>query len=256
MNLVKYWENIDINELPIVHTDDKSILNTAVCNFSSYSQYIDSDEFKRKKNPFHLGLVPVPYVGNLEKADIYILLLNPGFSVLNYYEEYENNEMRNILKKNINQDFLDCDFPFFFLNPKYLWTGGGQYWSSKLESVLQEMSLIRKYDYSRALFELSNRLAVLELIPYHSKSYNLKRKYENELGSKREMLKYVNNILVQKAKLDNAVIIITRKVDQWNLPNHTNIIKYGNTEARSAHLTVDSKGGAAIIRRIKRKEFA
>jgi hypothetical protein len=256
MNFIEFWRETKIGKSPIIHQGDEGILSVENCNYRSYIQYANSAEFNDKKNQFHLGLIPVPFAGDINRADIFILLLNPGFSIINYYEEFEDKGLRRTLERNLYQDFSKCNYPFFCLDPQYLWTGGGQYWVSKLDSVINEVSHIRKCNYTTALHELANRIAVFELIPYHSKSYRLKKKVEDSLSSKNEMLNYVNSNLVTKAKKNKAIIIVTRKVSQWNLPDDNNIIKYNNSEARSAHLTANSRGGQAIIQLIKNKRFA
>jgi hypothetical protein len=37
----------------------------------------------------HLGLLPQPFFGDLRRASIYVLLLNPGLGPDDYYDEYE-----------------------------------------------------------------------------------------------------------------------------------------------------------------------
>ena len=44
----------------------------------SFDSYVDDDVFGLPDRRLHLGLVPAPYLGNLARADIFLLLLNPG----------------------------------------------------------------------------------------------------------------------------------------------------------------------------------
>jgi hypothetical protein len=57
-------------------------------------------------------------------------------------------------------------------------------------------------------------------------------------------------VLVPKAVDDKAVIIVTRQVKMWNLPEHRNIVIYEGGETRSAHLTLTSRGGQAIAKHL------
>ncbi len=64
------------------------------------------------------------------------------------------------------------------------------------------------------------------------------------------MTEYVLGEVVPKAKRGEAVIIVTRSVRGWGLPIHKNIVVYEGAESRSAHLTLNSRGGKMIARRI------
>ena len=57
---------------------------------------------------------------------------------------------------------------------------------------------------------------------------------------------YVQDVLVNRAQSRECIIIATRKVREWNLPKHENILIYGKNESRGAFLTPNSKGGDAI----------
>jgi hypothetical protein len=82
MNFIEFWRETKIGKSPIIHQGDEGILSVENCNYRSYIQYANSAEFNDKKNQFHLGLIPVPFAGDINRADIFILLLNPGFSII------------------------------------------------------------------------------------------------------------------------------------------------------------------------------
>jgi hypothetical protein len=52
--------------------------------------------------------------------------------------------------------------------------------------------------------------------------------------------------LLPKARDGKVIIVVTRSVKNWQLPQHKNIISYEGGETRSAHLTLKSRGGKAI----------
>jgi len=64
------------------------------------------------------------------------------------------------------------------------------------------------------------------------------------------MLEYVHDVLVPKARSNDATIIVTRSVHNWKLPKHNNIVVYEGGETRSAHLTLKSRGGKAIAKHL------
>ena len=67
---------------------------------------------------FDLSLLPVPYGGDLQVAEIFVLLLNPGFAFADYYAETRVPEYRHRLERTLAQDFDGTDFPFLWLDPE------------------------------------------------------------------------------------------------------------------------------------------
>jgi hypothetical protein len=106
-----------------------------------------------------------------------------------------------------------------------------------------------KVSYQNAMSILSKKLACLELIPYHSKSFGA-GSLLNKLPSVKVMRSYVQDIVIPRAKADKAIIIATRQVKMWQLPEHKNIVMYEGGETRSAHLTISSRGGQAIAKNL------
>jgi len=66
---------------------------------------------------FYLSLLPVPYLGNLKSADIFILLLNPRFG-LHEFEDDADPIYRGCLEQNLSQQLKRAEFPFCMLNPR------------------------------------------------------------------------------------------------------------------------------------------
>ncbi|MGQ3684573.1 MAG: hypothetical protein ACUBOA_06115 [Candidatus Loosdrechtia sp.] len=97
---------------------------------------------------------------------------------------------------------------------------------------------------------LSKRLVCLELMPYHSKSFGT-GSLLNKLPSVKAMRNYVVDVVIRKAMADKAIIIATRQVKMWRLPEHKNIVMYEGGETRSAHLTISSRGGQAIAKNLE-----
>ena len=52
----------------------------------------------------HLGLLPMPFAGRLDRADIFILLLNPGFRPSDYFAEFRDEAFRKAWSDNIRQE--------------------------------------------------------------------------------------------------------------------------------------------------------
>jgi hypothetical protein len=217
--------------------------------FTSYTDYVKSEKFGEiQDSTLHVGLLPLPYIGNLRKSKVFILMLNPGLSATDYFGEYNQPEYRRTYLDNLHQN-LGSDFPFHFLNPEFAWHEGFQYWHRKFKHIARVISEKRKMNYTDSLKLLSQNVSCLELMPYHSKIFKADALLD-ELSSVKVMVSFVKDYLYEKAQKGNATIIVTRKAKTWGLPERKNVIIYNGIEARSAHLTPTSKGGKAILESI------
>lgn len=194
----------------------------------------------------HLGLVPIPYIGNLRRASVFILMLNPGFSPGNYYAEQYSAEYRETLKRNLYQENSNDRYPFFALDPRFAWHPGFQYWHRRLRGLARALALKDDIDYQDALAVLSKHIACLEYVPYYSKSFGLPIPIQRKLSSIRAIKEYVHEYLVSRARMGHATIIVTRSAKKWEIQQQENIIVYEGSESRAASLSLNSRGGRAI----------
>jgi hypothetical protein len=252
--LISYWKDCPLESPPYVPIADRKYLPAINDKpISSFQEYISSESFGFKNDKsFHYGLLPGPYTGNLSSAKVFILMLNPGLSNGDYHAEYEVNGFRSELMRNLHQENASTEYPFLFLNPQYAWHPGFAYWQSKFDDILRTISHRFSNSYQKALRFLSQNLACLELIAYHSRSH--KRIPPAKLPtSTRLMLEFVHNEVVPLAKADQVSIVLTRGIADWGIAvekGTTSIIQYNGFEARAAYLTITSRGGAEILKRI------
>lgn len=237
----KYFDSIDYWSK---HPDSQNEL--------TFQQYIRSHRFGDFKNgDFHLSLQPVPYAGNLRRAVVLILLLNPGFAHNDYYTEYCSSDFIERLDQNMRQDFRGVEFPFLYLDPSYCWTSGFQWWERKLRKVIDELArrCFRSY-YCHALRFAARRLASIELIPYHSNNFK-EAGLINRLPSAR-IARSAAEGFARTARDRKMCVVVTRQIAAWNLANVSDrIVCYSPTEARGAHLTPQSKGGKVILNKLE-----
>lgn len=93
--------------------------------------------------------------------------------------------------------------------------------------------------------QLSQSLACLQILPYHSKSFRPGAPLK-KLPSFQVMFAYVRDVLIPKARGGKVTIIATRGIKYWRLPDHGNIVAYQSYESRNASLSLKSRGGKAI----------
>jgi hypothetical protein len=249
--LIELWRKCPLNQSSFILPEDKAkIPEEVVSIFRSLDEYtLSSTLGQRDDTSLHVGLLPVPYVGNLQKASVFILMLNPGLSPGDYFAEYKVAQFREAHIRNLLQENTNDEFPFLFLNPCFAWHPGFGYWQGKLDDIAQALAKQERILYWEALRRLAQEMACLELMPYHSKSFGADRLLK-KLPSVRAMLEYVNDILIPKAKTNEVTIVATRGAQYWDLPQHENIVVFGGHEARAAHLNLKSRGGKAIANQL------
>jgi hypothetical protein len=258
-DLVEFWRKCKLKKPPFFHPADRAALwqkngrfiETDVLNFDSFiagPRFGGSDD-----NLLHLSLRPVPYLGNLARAKIFILLLNPGLEYADYWAEDERQprEFRERLESNLRQSFDGVKFPFFKLDPQFCWCSGFKWWEGKLRETIRRIAKERNTKYFEAMRDLSGKLACLELVPYHSSSFR-SHALLKDLESVKMATKFVETILIPKAEAGKCTLIVTRRVKDWgfsrSVKKSENIVIYRGGETRGASLGPKSSGGKAILR--------
>lgn len=250
--LVGGWKECGLQKPPFIFPSDLSTYRSNLNYFNlsnTFTDFISSSDFGLSSDSkLHVGLMPVPYMGHLQSASIFILMLNPGFNAGDYFGE-EQREFKMALMQNLQQENANLDYPFIYLAPNFSWNGGGIYWQKKLRGFTNHLSLHLSLLYRESLKLIAQKVAVLQLIPYHSKNEPPAQLWK-KLASVRAMQAYVKNVLVEKAVKGDVIIIATRKVKEWDLPEHINIVKFNSQESRGVHLSPTTKGGDLIIQKL------
>lgn len=246
--LLYAWSQFDADRPPLVLPGDEAIFNETdlFCRFSGWDDFVAHPEFGAPGNSqLHLDLLPIPFIGNLRSASVFLLMLNPGFGPPDYFGEYKVAEYRTALIENLRQSPSNS---FLFLDPRFSWHGGYAYWHAKLRSIIVSFAGEVGIHYGRARQFLQSRVAAIELSPYHSVNFTLPGRVLNTLRSVQLAKAFVQEELLPRARSGDCLLVVTRAVGNWRLPSHENVIAYTPTEARGAHLGRKSRGGAAILR--------
>ena len=104
-----------------------------------------------------LESVPEPFIGNPQSAKVVLLGLNPGHSA-DDAKAHSDASFRAAMMSNLRHEAQE--FPFYALNPKFMWTACGTWWKAHT-SKLHKAGLPWE--------AISNGLLVIEWFPYHSK---------------------------------------------------------------------------------------
>jgi hypothetical protein len=195
----------------------------------------------------------MPFAGDLNRADIFILALNPGFQFSNYWAEYKSYQYRECIERTLRQDFENVEFPFLSLDPALCWYSGFMYWEKKLRDVLL---IIAETQFSGSYFDamrsLAKRLAVIELIAYRSQSFAA-HKLIKQLPSTAIARNHVKSNLLPRAIRGEIAIIVTRQVASWGIEEDGVgsgcLCVYKGAQTHGSSLSSRSEGGRAILRR-------
>jgi len=250
--LVDAWTSFKDNKPPYLLTGDDRILDAyrkrkLSITHDSYRSYVSGDDFnKRNSGLLHTGLLPIPYHGDLKQAKIFILMLNPGLGHHDYFAEEHYQPYRAALIQNLRQRF-NKKHPMPFLDPTFSWHGGGQYWISRLRPFIENIVKKEKCTFAEAMGVASRSLCCLELVPYHSTSFNIPKSVLASLKSTSLIRDFVKNDLLPKAFQGRLCIIVARGNAHWGLPSQTrNVAILSNSEARRANLSINSRAGKLI----------
>jgi hypothetical protein len=238
----------------LAHPDDLQVLDENLERYVNkesidFHTVISSPTFGNPNdNRFRLSLVPVPYGGDLKRAEIVVLLLNPGFSYADYYAE-NNADYKARLRANLLQEFDGVEFPFLGLDPTFCWAAGYIWWKKKLRKLVAELARQRFAGrYVDGLRHTSQHLAFVELVPYHSSSFG-ETALLARLASVRRAQEFARDVLFSSSSTNT--VVVTRQAARWLPPRDVSrIIIYDGAMRRGAGLGPETAGGKAILDRL------
>jgi hypothetical protein len=249
--LIDAWAAQKFRKPPYKFTaDDDRYLEGKTINLSQQDLLNHPDYANIDPDLLHLGLLPVPFAGDLLKADIFIALINPGFGLgIDHYVETIP-EFCDLLRRNLKQDLSSEAYPFFSLDPKWHWTGGGNWWHRLLGGIIRALAERKHLTYVDATKLVSKRIASLELVPYHSgNSYHI-GSLARKLESTRLMKAYVRDVIIPRAENNTALLVIASGRGLWGIASsHSNVV-YPPEKSRRAIFSVTKGAGKMILDRL------
>jgi len=251
-DIVEFWKRCPLDGPPFVHPDDREEISRRAPGaldelIKSYEGFVQSQRFGDFDDyAFHLSLLPAPYLGDLNRARIFLLLLNPGFDMADYYAEYQVPAFRQRAAASLNQRFDGVEFPFLFLDPEFSWHGGFGYFERKLRSITQKVARQAGVTYLDGLRQLARSLAVLQMVPYHSAAF--RDNWALKLPSAAKARQFACEQIYPRAKAGEAIAVILRNGKQWDAPECPSIVSYTGPLARGASLGAETPGGKTILK--------
>ena len=179
----------------------------------------------KEKYKLCLNVYPQHFVGDIDKAKIIILSLNPGYST-EYYDAYKNRINKNGTKyEQIIKENLEMKRPYFHAFELANESDLG-YWGNKMKCWVEDYDKKDNKKIIESLKMKTEDIALAEFFPYHSISYNgmydklgegtssnSNRKIKDYLPTQKFLFKKIKKRIDDKN--DELIIILTRSFAKW-----------------------------------------
>jgi len=206
--LVDYWSKLGNS---LVHPDDFGLVDPT---------------------QFCIDQLPIPWVGNLMKANAFVLMLNPRYSDEDKRYELKNPEFR----KAVNANLSGC-VPIYSFQSQFQ-TYPGYAWARRVygHDVLQECA---------------NSVCQINLVPYHSAEGGVATRISGKLPTSLAIQRFVLGNLVPRARRGEIGLVVARSSRGWGIDASMEcecIVVYKDGETRGAYQTGVTRGGKLIRR--------
>lgn len=113
----------------------------------------------KRADGLRFDVLPDPYLGDMNQAEIVVLPLNPGFEdadlLINMQrEEYVTQNLANLVHQSSP--------PFYFLNQELMYSGGYRWWMRIFKPLLQQ---------GISVDTLAHKMMCIQYLGYHSTTY-------------------------------------------------------------------------------------
>ena len=173
-SLIDFWKaDATLERGLYIHEMDRQVVNQWVEN-GALSPPDPREPLFERENALHLQLQPMPYVGCLGEADIFLAMINPTVGPPDYVDA-QCPEFRQLRSDNLEQRVPDC----FALNEDSAAQSWHTYYRRIFQSFVDEEADVtlapgstpaQRTEQEISLWEeLRQRTAILELFPYYSR---------------------------------------------------------------------------------------
>lgn len=236
--LIEHWHGFDATTAPLVHPAD-----------AGHIPSLDG---------FALDLLPYPFVGDITRADVWVLMLNSNVGKDDRADEAKPAFHRRLLA-NLAQDFTGLDHPFLSLDPALAGTGTNLYYEGRngFGHLMRTYAAKAGLPLESARMAITQRVAVLQLFPYRSTEGKAASKLSDVLPSARLAWEAAHEAVNDEHS--KRLVVIPRCAPDWGFPYDKiipgKLVTHRSNQARSGSVKPASVGGAcaggdAIIARL------
>lgn len=252
------WQKIDFKKdeeyvCPKYLKDDRDIIDEE--NDRSHKAK------SKRKYKLRTDLFPMPFVGEIEESEIFLLQANPGASLGTATNEppskkcqlFESYRVR--VEKCLRQNFSEGDYPFYFLDPEIWWVHGSYWWRETLGDLIEAVAInqlevegrdgiykmLEEGTDFRPIYKLtSKKICAVELYGYRSKNY---RRPQEWFESCEFQAQIVNHAINQ----DKQIILMRAEKDWKKLLTDSDVELSGEELAQYENcMTLSSKQNSKI----------
>lgn len=248
LEIVKFWKDFVPNPGNNTHPQDKKFIDetgkTPIALFSSkLTKSLEPD------CTFRLGLLPQPYMGNLAKSRIVLVMLNPGYAGTEF-EEHKDLQARKAILDTINQNFSGdlAGSNYMYMNELFKDTAGYRYLCCEprnpikgcLRDCIVQYAKEKGISIENSQQYISNNLCMIELFPYHSAKFGKVKPMINDLPSHLQAKAFI----IEKAKDKKNLIFLVRGAERFDesFLSQKNVIRFGQGESRKMYFTLHKHG--------------
>lgn len=185
----------------------------------------ETKKASKEKYKLRLNVYPQHFVGDIDKAKIIILSLNPGYNT-EYYDAYKKRINKNGTKyEQIIKENLEMKRPSFHAFELANESDLG-YWGNKMKCWVEDYDKKDNKKIVESLKKITEDIALAEFFPYHSMSYNdmydklgegtspnSNRKIKDYLPTQKFLFEKIKKRIDDKN--DEVIIILTRSFAKW-----------------------------------------
>lgn len=179
----------------------------------------------KEKYKLRLNVYPQHFIGDIDKAKIIILSLNPGYNT-EYYDAYKKRINKNGTKyEQIIKENLEMKRPSFHAFELANESDLG-YWGNKMKCWVEDYDKKDNKKIVESLKKITEDIALAEFFPYHSMTYNdmydklgegtspnSNRKIKDYLPTQKFLFEKIKKRIDDKN--DEVIIILTRSFAKW-----------------------------------------
>jgi hypothetical protein len=194
---------------------------------------IHPDDAGQIRGQFKTDLLPMPWLGPVQSARVFLLFLNPGIAGENDIQyEQEGSEQQLSLTKN-----LLGQSPYLFFQSEFV-DHPGRRWAERV--------------FGSDLAAAADKFCVLQLVAYRSKKGAEARRIAAKLPSTQMARRFVAETLLPRAARGEIGVVVARSAKLWGCQDsaEANVVVYRGWQTRSAFQTAATDGGKLIRRMI------
>lgn len=198
------------------HIPPNQVIQWSVKEAKGGFQALRSDKSLQRK--LHGNLFPLPYMGNLDQARVFILFGNPSLGARSYAHEHLNKYVVSLHIQNLKGNCKS----FMSLDPGLDGKGGNKYWRRVFKRLAKEIASAKRIDRDESYALIAERVAVLEACAY--RSYRSPGNWTKGIPSSKLIREFVDDNVLPRVATREALVLVWRRAGFWRVESDSSQI--------------------------------